>query len=70
MAASEEQAELLELFQVQAEEGPCQGCFHEGTPVVNADLTEASDRWPRFAPRAVQGASSRSTPFRVRYDKT
>jgi GAF domain-containing protein len=70
MAASEERAELLELFQVQAEEGPCQDCFHEGNPVVNADLTEASDRWPLFAPRAVSSGfrSVHAFPLRLRQD--
>jgi transcriptional regulator with GAF, ATPase, and Fis domain len=53
MAASDEQAEVLELFQVQAHEGPCQDCFRAGSPQVNTDLTKASPRWPRFAPRAV-----------------
>src|SRR5215213_1933206 len=52
MAASDERAEMLELFQVQTDEGPCHDCYHQGTPVVDADLTEAADRWPRFAPRA------------------
>lgn len=55
MAASEESAELLELFQVQNQEGPCQDCFRSGTPVVNADLTNADETWPAFAPRAVAG---------------
>ena len=70
MAASEERAELLELFQVQAEEGPCQDCFHAGVPVVNADLTEASDRWPLFAPRAVESGfkSVHAFPLRLRQE--
>jgi GAF domain-containing protein len=70
MAASEERAELLELFQVQAQEGPCQDCFHEGVPVVNADLTGASDRWPLFAPRAVRGGfkSVHAFPLRLRQE--
>src|SRR5512140_3155938 len=53
MAASEERSHLLELFQVQSVEGPCQDCYERGTPVVNADLTTAVDRWPQFAPRAL-----------------
>ncbi len=53
MAASDERTELLELFQVQTLEGPCQDCFSQGLPVVNADLREANTRWPQFAPRAV-----------------
>ena len=68
MAASDEQTRLLELFQVQSHEGPCQDCFREGVPVVNADLAEASDRWPLFAPRAVEAGfrSVHAFPMRLR----
>ena len=52
MAASDESARLLELFQVQTAEGPCRDCYLSGEPVVNADLSLAAGRWPRFAPRA------------------
>ena len=68
MAASDERSEMLELFQVQALEGPCQDCFRDGAPVVEADLATATDRWPQFAPRAV-AASYRSVhafPLRLR----
>lgn len=68
MAASTEEARLLELFQVQTEEGPCQDAFHSGTPTVNADLTTADDRWPEFAPRAVAAGyrSVHAIPLRLR----
>lgn len=52
MASSNESARLLELFQLQNEEGPCLDCFRTGKPVVNSDLSQADDRWPFFAPRA------------------
>ena len=70
MAASDEQAEMLELFQVQAREGPCQDCFREGAAVVNADLNTASDRWPLFAPRAVAAGfnSVHAFPMRLRQE--
>ena len=54
MAASDERTEMLELFQVQAQEGPCLDCYTEGHAIVGADLERATDRWPRFAPRAVE----------------
>lgn len=62
--------ELLELFQVQAQEGPCQDCYRGGVPVVNADLRDATDRWPQFAPRAVAGGfrSVHAFPLRLRGD--
>ena len=68
MAASDEQAELLELFQLQAAEGPCQDCFTTGIPVTNADLGKAQDRWPLFAPRAVAAGfrSVHAFPLRLR----
>jgi GAF domain-containing protein len=53
MAASTESAKMLELFQLQAEEGPCRDCYRFGAPVVNTDLSRAASRWPRFAPEAV-----------------
>lgn len=54
MAASDEATRLLELFQVQNKEGPCQDAFRTGAPVVNADLRQAVVRWPLFAPRAAE----------------
>lgn len=68
MVASEESARLLELFQVQNQEGPCQDAFRSGTPVINADLRDATTRWPRFAPRAVDAGfrSVHAIPLRHR----
>lgn len=53
MAASDERAEMLELFQAQAVEGPCQDAYRHGVPVINVDLREAAHLWPQFAPKAV-----------------
>jgi GAF domain-containing protein len=68
MAASDERAELLELFQVQAHEGPCLDCFRLGHPVVEADLRTAGGKWPQFAPRAVAAGfrSVHAFPLRLR----
>ncbi|MFU8842084.1 MAG: GAF and ANTAR domain-containing protein, partial [Nitriliruptoraceae bacterium] len=68
IAASHERAHLLELFQVQNEEGPCQDCFTTGVPVSVGDLEAASDRWPLFAPRAVSAGfrSVQAVPLRLR----
>ncbi len=43
----------LELFELQANEGPCVDCFVSGEPIVNLELTAVDDRWPQFARRAV-----------------
>jgi transcriptional regulator with GAF, ATPase, and Fis domain len=69
MAASDERTHLLELFQVQAVEGPCQDCYRQGSPVVNADLTTAVDRWPQFTPRALAAGfrSVHAFPLRLRH---
>jgi hypothetical protein len=52
VAASTEQARLLELFQLQDEEGPCLDCYHSGTQVACADLATEPQRWPRFTAAA------------------
>lgn len=69
VAASTEETKLLELFQLQADEGPCLDCFHTGRPVAVADLSAASEqRWPRFAAEARRtGFSSvHALPMRLR----
>src|SRR5277367_83237 len=47
VAASTEQARLLELFQLQNDEGPCLECFSSGLPIAVQDL-ETIERWPLF----------------------
>jgi transcriptional regulator with GAF, ATPase, and Fis domain len=70
VAASHERAHLLELFQVQNQEGPCQDCFTTGMPVSADDLATATatGRWPLFAPRAVTAGfrSVQAVPLRLR----
>ncbi|MFI6878503.1 GAF and ANTAR domain-containing protein [Streptomyces sp. NPDC050400] len=54
-AASDERTRRLELASIEWDEGPCRDCFHSGAPVpdVPLDTREARNRWPRFAPRAL-----------------
>jgi transcriptional regulator with GAF, ATPase, and Fis domain len=68
VAASTEQARMLELFQLQDEEGPCLDCFHSGRPVECADLDQEPQRWPRFTVAArEQGFSAvHAVPMRLR----
>ncbi|GIH03107.1 transcriptional regulator [Rhizocola hellebori] len=70
MAASSETLRLLELFQIQEQEGPCMDAFRTHCAVVNADLAAATDRWPEFAPRAVAAGfhSVHAFPLRLRQD--
>ena len=69
MAASDERATMLELFQIQADEGPCQDCFRTGTAVINADLREAASTWPLFAPHAVAAGFRSVHAFPLRLHK-
>lgn len=68
MAASQERVRLLELFQLQNDEGPCLDAFRTATPVVNADLPAAASRWPHFAPHATAAGfrSVHAFPLRLR----
>ena len=70
MAASDENTMLLELFQVQNEEGPCLDAYHTARPVINADLRQAAARWPRFAPRAAAAGfrAVHAFPLRLRQE--
>ena len=68
VASSSESMRILELFQIQVDEGPCVDCFRDGTAIVNRDLTDSYDQWPVFAPRAIAHGfhSVHSLPMRLR----
>ena len=68
MAASQERTRLLELFQIQNDEGPCRDCYLTGHPVAVPDLELEKDRWPQFAPRAIDVGfrSVQAVPLRLR----
>jgi transcriptional regulator with GAF, ATPase, and Fis domain len=68
VAASSEAVRLLELFQIQSDQGPCLDCFRSGQPVQAADLAAEAQRWPRFAPAAGQAgfAAVQALPMRLR----
>jgi GAF domain-containing protein len=68
MASSSETVRVLELFETQAQEGPCFDCFHTGQAVVNQDLESDNGRWPRFAEEALNAGfhSAHALPMRLR----
>src|SRR6478735_3894473 len=68
MASSTEDARLLELFQVQNSEGPCLDAHRTGEEVADVSIADAVDRWPVFAPRALELGflSARCFPMRLR----
>jgi GAF domain-containing protein len=53
VAASSERTRLLELFQLQTDQGPCVDCFRTGQQVSVADLS-ASRQWPQFTAAAAE----------------
>jgi transcriptional regulator with GAF, ATPase, and Fis domain len=68
MAASDENTKLLELYQLQNQEGPCLDAYRTAEPVINTDLRGAGPRWPRFAPHATAAGyrSVHAFPLRLR----
>lgn len=67
IGASTEQIELLELFQIQNDQGPCLDCFRTGAVVANTDL-ESGSPWPQFAAESVSGGfpSVCAVPLRLK----
>jgi GAF domain-containing protein len=53
IGASTEQIALLELFQVQNDEGPCLDCFRSGEVVMHADLHQKNP-WPHFSRESIR----------------
>jgi GAF domain-containing protein len=69
VAASDEAAHVMELLQLQSDQGPCLDCFQSGAPVSVADLVQAAQRWPAFIAAVRQRGHYRSIhalPLRLR----
>jgi GAF domain-containing protein len=68
LASSSEAMRVLELFQAEADQGPCVDCYRLGHPVVSLGLDRGDNPWPDFAPRAVEAGflSVHALPMRLR----
>ena len=61
---------LIELFELQHDEGPCMDAYRTGVAVHASTSGGADTRWPRFAPHAreVGFQSVSALPMRLRDD--
>ncbi len=69
VACSQEDAEVMELLQLQADQGPCVECLRTGAPVSVPDLADAASRWPVFVAAVAERGAYRSVhalPLRLR----
>jgi GAF domain-containing protein len=68
VASSSEAMRLLELFELQAQEGPCLDTFRTGEPVGHQNLQAGAGRWPLFSAAALQVGfrSAMALPLRLR----
>ena len=68
VASSSEAMRLLELFELQAQEGPCLDAFRTGERVGPESLAAGSGRWPSFSAAAVEAGfrSASALPVRLR----
>ncbi len=69
VASSSEDAELMELLQLQSDQGPCLDCYRSAAPVSVPDLSEAGSRWPLFVATLNEREAFRSVhalPLRLR----
>ncbi|MDQ1467506.1 MAG: hypothetical protein QOH10_1921, partial [Actinomycetota bacterium] len=70
VASSSEAMRLVELFELQAQDGPCLECYLTRRPVLNQHLGQVDDRWPRFEPVALDAGfrTVHALPMRLRGD--
>jgi GAF domain-containing protein len=68
VASSSEAMRLLELFELQAQEGPCLDAFRTGQRVGHESLEAGTGRWPLFAVAALDAGfrSAFALPLRLR----
>jgi len=67
-ASSSHEMRVLELLEIQHDQGPCPDAYRTGAPVQCPDLRDATQRWPQFAPDALAAGfrSAHALPLRLR----
>jgi hypothetical protein len=68
VASSSEAMRLLELFELQQQEGPCLDAFRTGEPVAHQILADRPGRWASFSAAAIEAGfgSAFALPLRLR----
>src|SRR3954466_5982820 len=68
VASSSEAMRVVELFELQSQEGPCLASFTSGEHVFSPDLAASQGRWPKFAEVAVDAGyrAAHAVPLRLR----
>src|SRR3954465_10833228 len=68
VASSSEAMRVVELFELQSEEGPCLDSFSSGEHISTPDLAASHNGWPKFAEVAVDAGyrAVHALPLRLR----
>jgi GAF domain-containing protein len=68
VACSSEQMRVVELLELQLEEGPCFDAYNGRVPITSESLLDADGRWPQFAPHARENGfqAVSAVPMRLR----
>jgi GAF domain-containing protein len=68
VASSSEAMRLVELFELEAHEGPCLDAFRTGERVEHENLRAGTGRWPRFSAACLEAGfqSASALPLRLR----
>jgi GAF domain-containing protein len=71
VASSSEQMRLVELLELQHEQGPCLDAYRGGAVAMSMEPEEAEQRWPQFGAHAREAglASLAGVPMRLRTDR-